>query len=205
MNHSIRRYRWTGATLEALDTVCRYLLLSTLWTVGTALVVTAPAATSALVETARGGSRGDHGPVLTTFLANMRRTVRTSTAAVAILLPIGALLAVNFAIVPLMREQGMYVAAVLVSIAIPFLLFSANLIPATAGEDLRVRQAYQRTLERIVNHPFAAIVTALIAAGGAVLIYLQPLSAFIIAAPAARLVVAVHDRSAAQPARVKAN
>ncbi|WP_433516790.1 hypothetical protein ACQP2T_15260 [Nonomuraea sp. CA-143628] len=201
MIHSTVRYRWTGTTLGALDTVCRYLLLSTLWTIGTALVVTAPAATSALVEMARGGSRGDHGPVLTTFLANMRRTARTSTAAVAVLLPIAVLLAVNFAIVPHMREQGTIVAAALTSIAIPFLLFGANLIPATAGESLRVRQAYQRTLARIVTHPFVAIATALIAAGGAVLIYLQPLSAFIIAAPAARLVVAVHDRSAAQPTR----
>ncbi|MET7333587.1 hypothetical protein [Nonomuraea sp. NPDC005650] len=201
MTRPTGRHRWAGTTLQALDTACRYLLLSTLWTIGTALVVTAPAATSALVETARGGSRGDLGPVLTTFLANMRRTARTSTAAAAVLLPVAALLGVNFAIVPLMREQGMYVAAALMSIAIPFLLFSANLMPATAGEDLPVRQAYRRTLERIVTHPFVAIVTALIAAGGAALIYLQPLSAFVIAAPAARLVVALHDRPAARPAR----
>ncbi|MEV6591823.1 DUF624 domain-containing protein [Streptomyces acidicola] len=199
MNRPAHRAWWSGRVYEALDTLCRYLLLSLLWTVGTALLVTAPAAAAALVATVRGWAQGDEDPVCSTFLSHVRRSARASSVAAVPLLPAAALLAANLVIVPHMGEQRPYATAALVAVVVPFLVFATNVIPALADETTGVRETYRRTVERIVVQPAAAGITTVVALIAACCVLVQPVSALLIAAPAARLVVAAHGRHTARP------
>ncbi|MEV7086244.1 DUF624 domain-containing protein [Streptomyces sp. NPDC093085] len=181
------RIWWAGPLYEALATACRYLLLSLAWTLCAAPLVTAPAATCALVATVRGWAAGHEGPVLATFLTRLRRSARTSTLAAALLLPGGALLAVNAVIVPHMAGQRPYLTVALASVALPYLGFCANLVPVLAAGDRGVRDAFRRTAERLVRHPAPALLTTAVAVTAALCLYVQPLTALVLAAPAARL------------------
>ncbi|MCQ8190252.1 DUF624 domain-containing protein [Streptomyces rugosispiralis] len=192
MNQPSHRALWAGPAYAGLDTVCRYLLLSLLWTIGTALVITAPAAATALVATVHGWARGDQSPVCPTFLSHLRRSARTSTAALAALAPVAALLVLNSAVVPHMGQQRPYATVALTAVAVPFLVFATNLIPALAGAPRGVRDAYRETVDSIVRHPGAAGLTTGTALLAVCCIYIQPVGALLIAAPAARLVITAH-------------
>ncbi|MFC9425643.1 DUF624 domain-containing protein [Streptomyces sp. NPDC056987] len=191
---------WSGRCYAALDTACRYLYLSLLWTVTAAPLVTAPAAAAALVATVRAWAQGDEGPVATAYLGHLRRSARTGTAAFAILFPVAAVLTANALIVPHMAGQRPYAAVASAAVAIPFLVFTANLVPTLADGASGVRDAFRRTVERVVGHPVAAALTAAVALLAVCCVYVQPFAALLIAAPAARLVVAAHDRPAARTA-----
>ncbi|WP_162794194.1 hypothetical protein [Streptomyces paludis] len=79
-------------------------------------------------------------------------------------------------------------------------MFASNLIPTLADRAPGVRTAFRRTVERIVGQPAAAGLTAAVALLAAGCVFVQPLGALLIAAPAARLAVAVHDRPTVRPA-----
>ena len=195
-----KRSAWALGTLHKLDGICRYLALNLLWLLSCCLVVTGPAGTKAMLETAKDWAAGSEAPVLRTFAGHFKAGALRTTAAAAPLMVAGFLLLINFEIASHTGSQRAFLTPALIAVAIPYLVFTANLLPANLGHHADIRGSYRRTLTSIVTNPTAAMLTILISAAAVFIAFVQPFAIFVVAAPAARLIVAATSRTIHQPA-----
>jgi uncharacterized membrane protein YesL len=113
-----RRSAFAGV-LHHIDVALRYLWLDMLWLLSCLPVVTAPAATAALLGVTREWAQGDDRPVLPRFAAHMRQRSALGLLVGLSLTFLGALFAVNFTIVASMDAGRRIVFCGLLAAVVP--------------------------------------------------------------------------------------
>ncbi|SED50097.1 DUF624 domain-containing protein [Ruania alba] len=168
--------------------------LALLWVLACIPVVTAPAATVALVERVRAWDTDGDVPSCRRFLASMGRHGVARSATVVGVLVVYAVLAADLHALGLM-EQGRR-AAVLIwfAVSITAALLTAFVLPTLANSVVGLAALKRSALLAIARAPLAAAVVA--ATGVAALIVVSvPLSAPAVAVALAWLVGRIHSRA----------
>jgi uncharacterized membrane protein YesL len=185
---------------EALVGLVRVVYLDLLWIAGCVLVVTAPAATTAMVAAVHRWRVDGEEPSARRFIADVRRRFASDLALGAIVVGVGVLLAVDLVAIGHMGDQrrpllvawlAVTIAVALVAVALPSA--SASAIPGSA----RVTGPLRLAAATVLRHPVPGLLAVCCCVAGAATVTISPVS--LLAVPVA--IAAVVDRLVTGSAR----
>jgi uncharacterized membrane protein YesL len=173
--------------LHHIDVALRYLWLDVLWLLSCLPVVTAPAATAALLGVTREWAQGDERPVLPRFAAHLRRRSGLGLLVGLSLTFLGALFAVNFTIVGSMDAGRRIVLWGLLAALVPVVGSVVHVPRALLDFEGAARDFPRALVAGILRRPARSVVaTILVVAVATAVVLTFPLALLLVGSLLAR-------------------
>jgi uncharacterized membrane protein YesL len=170
-----------------------HLLLSLLWLAGCLPVVTVPASTAALFEVTRQRTGGDDVYPWRSYVAAFRQYARPTLALGLGWAALGAVLAVDLAIVTRMRgSAGDVLVVALLAVLILYALVSAALLPVVVSFDAPPRDQLRTAVLVAVLSPVRGPLAVAAVAGAVFVVWTVPVAILLLPSLVATVIMRLY-------------